>query len=101
MEARDVSYLSGAHGYMLVADVTLPDTLDVAKGLRDTIKHHHKKEREKYEGILAEILEKDDLPFVLLINKVDILQSPAVTTRAIEVFGEGTKLFPTSAKTGD
>lgn len=81
------TYLGGAQGYMLVADVTRPETLDVAKGILSTILRHCKKESSP--------------PFVLLINKQDILQSPAVTNRAFEICGDGTKLFQTSAKTGD
>lgn len=73
------TYLSGARGYMLVADVTRPDTLDIVKRLLSTA----------------------NLPFVLLLNKYDILQSPTVTNRAIEIFGDGAKIFGTSAKTGE
>ncbi len=94
-------YLGGAQGYILVADVTRPDTLDVAKGLLSNIERHRKKVREKKESILAEELEEDDPPFVLLLNKVDILQSPELTNCAVEIFGDGATLFPTSAKTGD
>lgn len=93
-----VTYLGGTQGYMLVADVTRPETLDVAKGLLSTIVRHRKEARVQNEGILSEGLEEDRPPFVLLINKQDILQSPAVTNRALEIFGDGTKLFKTSAK---
>lgn len=99
--SSDASYLNGARGYLLVADVTRPDTLDVAKGLLSAIIRHRKEERVRKEGILAEILEEDDLPFVLLLNKSDILQSSAVISRASEIFGDGSKIFQTSAKTGD
>ncbi len=73
------TYLGGAQGYMLVADVTRPETLDVAKGLLSTA----------------------NLPFVLLLNKHDLLQSPRVINRAIEIFGDDAKLLGTSAKTGE
>jgi small GTP-binding protein len=47
LESRDASYLNGAQGYMLVADATRPDTLDVAKGLLSTIVRYRKEERVK------------------------------------------------------
>jgi small GTP-binding protein len=81
------TYLAGAQGYMLVADVTRPDTLDVAKGLLSTIMRYRKEESQP--------------SFVLLINKQDVFQSPAVANRAVEIFGDATKLFGTSAKTGE
>jgi len=96
-----VTHLDGAEGYVLVADVTRPDTLDIAKTLLETIECQRKDESKRKGGFLAEALEADKLPFVLLINKQDILQSSAVTNRAIDIFGSGTKLFQTSAKTGD
>ena len=79
LESRDASYLNGAKGYMLVVDVTRPDTLDIAKRLLSTA----------------------NLPFVLLLNKQDLTQSSLVTNRALEICGDGTKLFGTSAKTGE
>lgn len=75
--------LGGAHGHMLVADVTRPDTLN---GVKD---------------LLPEDSKKEEIPFVLLINKQDVRHSPAVTNRALEIFGEGTNIFETSAKTGE
>lgn len=95
------TYLSGARGYMLVADLTRPDTLDVAKGLHSTIKRHRKNEREKNELFPTEGLEEDKPPFVLLLNKQDVLQFPAVTNRAVELFGDASRIFKTSAKTGE
>lgn len=81
------TYLGGAQGYMLVADVTRPDTLDIAKSLLLAIVRHRK--------------EEHDPLFVLMLNKDDVLQSSTATNRAIEVFGDGTKIFGTSAKTGE
>lgn len=98
LESRDASYLNGAQGYMLVADVTRFDTLDVAKGLLAAIERHRKEERVKNEGILAEVLEEDDPPFVLLLNKQDLLHSSRLTERAQHSFGHDVKLFKTSAK---
>ncbi len=98
LESRNASYLSGAQGYMLVADVTRLDTLDVAKGLLSTIVRYRKEERKKKEGILAEGLEEDDLPFVLLLNKQDLPHSSSVIERAKNSFGHDVSLFKTSAK---
>lgn len=81
------TYLGGAQGCMLVADITRSDTLDVAKGLLSAIERYRK--------------ENHHLPFVLMLNKRDILQSPTVTNRAIEIVGDAAKLFGTSAKTGE
>ncbi len=71
-------YLSGAKGYMLVADITRPDTLDVVKGLFSTV--------------------KDKPPVVLLLNKQDLLHSSSVTERAKHSFGNEIRIFKTSAK---
>lgn len=98
LESRDASYLSGAQGYMFVADVTRPDTLDVVKGLLSTIERDRKEECKKKEGIFAEGLEKDDLPFVLLLNKQDLPHSSSVIERAKNSFGHDVSLFKTSAK---
>lgn len=81
------TYLGGTQGYMLVADVTRPDTLDIAKSLLSAIERHRKEKREPL--------------FVLMLNKHDILQSLAVTNRAIDIFGDGANYFETSAKTGE
>lgn len=97
------TYLGGAQGYMLVVDVTRPDTLDVAKGLRSTMVSHRKNKREHGDPYPDEHSEDDDLPFVLLLNKHDLLQedlmeSCPVTERAQQIFGQAVKLFKTSAK---
>lgn len=81
------TYLGGAQGYMLVADITRSDTLDIAKSLLLAIVRHRKEERDPL--------------FVLMLNKQDLLQSPTATNRAIELFGDGAKIFGTSAKTGE
>jgi small GTP-binding protein len=80
-------HLKGAQGYMLVADVTRLDTLDVAKGLLSTIVGHRP-------------------PSVLLLNKMDLLEEdPAqlrsVTERVQISFGDAVNLFKTSAKLGE
>ncbi|MDR4464582.1 MAG: GTP-binding protein [Nitrospira sp.] len=85
--------LESADGYMLVADVTRPDTLDVAKGLISATK--------KQNLLPDDASDTKELPFVLLVNKQDLLQSSAVTNSALEIFGGGTKILETSAKTGE
>lgn len=93
-----VAYLRGAEGYILVADVTRPDTLDVAKGLHSTIMRHRKNEHEENEPFPTEGLKEDRPPFVLLLNKQDLPHSSGVTERAKESLGHDAKLFKTSAK---
>jgi small GTP-binding protein len=92
------TYLGGAQGYMLVADVTRPDTLDVAKAFLSTIMRHRKEARVKNEGILAEVLEEDDPPVVLLLNKQDLPHASSVTERVKQTFGSEVEIFNTSAK---
>ncbi len=92
--------LDGVEGYMLVTDVTRPDTLDVVKSLLEIIESQRKEDNRK-GGLLVEASKKDDLPFVLLINKQDILKSLEVTNHAYEIFGDNTNVFETSAKTGE
>jgi small GTP-binding protein len=97
------TYLGGAEGYMLVADVTRPDTLNVAKSLLSTIVRHRKEARVNNEGILTELLEEAESPFVLLLNKQDLLQNDLmqacrITEQAQQSFGPDAKLFKTSAK---
>ncbi len=82
-----VTYLGGARGYMLVADGTRPDTLELAKGLLSTIMRHRKEDSEP--------------PFVLLINKQDLSPSREATTRDSEGLVGHSKSFKTSAKTGE
>lgn len=85
--------LESADGYMLVADVTRPNTLDVARSLISAAK--------KQNILPDDASDANELPFVLLVNKQDLLQSTAVTNRAFEIFGGGTKILETSAKTGE
>ena len=98
LESRDASYLNGAQGYMLVADVTRPDTLDIAKGLLSAIARHRKEERVKKEGILAEMLEEEDSPVVLLLNKQDLLFASGIPSSPVPSFCKENRIFKTSAK---
>ena len=56
-----MSYLRGAAGYVLVADGTRPATLDVALSLRERVE-----------------TEYGSLPFVLLLNKHDLIEQWAI-----------------------
>ena len=83
--AVEFSYLRGAAGYLLVADGTRGNTLDVARRLCS--------EAEQRFGAL---------PYVLLINKSDLTEQWEVPGSAIEELrSAGTTVFLTSAKTGD
>lgn len=99
LEGRDdsrseypVPYLKGAQGYMLVADVTRPDTLDVAKDLLSTIGRQRKELTEDDPPVVLLLLNKQDL------LQEDLMQSCRVTEQAQKSFGHDVKLFKTSAK---
>ncbi len=79
------SYVRGAAGYLLVADGTRPETLDVARRIRKRV--------EESVG---------SVPFVLLLNKADLVDDWDVEDSAIEgLETEGWTVVRTSAKTGD
>src|SRR5215510_11946639 len=78
------SYLRGASGYLLVADGTRRATLDAAEimqqRVRDTI---------------------GDVPFVLMLNKSDLVDEWEVAERTIEALSKrGWTWLKASAKTG-
>ena len=77
-------YLRGAAGYLLVADGTNPDTLQVA----------HDLQQRTHDRML-------DLPFVLLLNKHDLGGRWRLTPAALAPFHAlGWTVLPTSARTG-
>ncbi len=77
-------YLRGASGYLLVADGTRRATLDKARTLQVRVR----------ETI-------GDKPFVLVLNKSDLVQDWDVGDKLTEeLVGEGWDLIKTSAKTG-
>ncbi len=79
-----VSYLRGASGYILVADGTRPETLDNAIDLQ-----------QRAQSALG------DVPFILMVNKVDRMADWAITEDAWSELGRRKwLLFRTSAKTG-
>lgn len=80
-----MSYLRGAHGYMLVADGTRRDTLDRAVLLQ--------KDAEAVAG---------PVPFALLLNKSDLVDDWDLDDAALEALtAQGWTIVRTSAKTGD
>jgi small GTP-binding protein len=76
------SYLRGASGYLLVVDGTRQATLDTAVDLQCRV---------------ADAV--GDIPFLVLVNKVDLEASWEVDEEAIAT--QGWPLVKTSAKTGD
>ena len=80
-----MSYLSGASGYLLVADGTRLDTIETARMLRQRVN----------ENIGA-------LPFILIINKADLTSEWEIDDQAIaECEGQGWTVIKASAKTGE
>ena len=80
-----MSYLRGAHGYLLVADGTRRDTLDRALMLQ--------KEAEATAGAV---------PFALLLNKSDLVDDWDMDQAALdELTAKGWTVVKTSAKSGD
>jgi len=80
-----MSYLSGASGYLLVADGTRLDTIEPARMLRQRVN----------ENIGA-------LPFILIINKADLTSEWEIDDQAIaECEGQGWTVIKASAKTGE
>jgi small GTP-binding protein len=80
-----MSYLRGAAGYVLVADGTRPATVDVALSLRDRVR-----------------TEYGSLPFVLLLNKHDLLDQWEISDAALAGLRDsGWWACPTSARTGE
>ncbi|MEA2777998.1 MAG: hypothetical protein QOF90_3404 [Acetobacteraceae bacterium] len=79
-----MSYLRGSAGYVLVADGTRRATLDVAVSLRARVD-----------------AEVGALPFVLLLNKSDLVDQWAITDTDIAgLRNDGWWVQPSSARTG-
>jgi small GTP-binding protein len=79
-----LNYIRGASGYLLVVDGTRPDTLNVAREIRARVE----------DGL-------GRLPFVLLVNKYDLVDEWALSGSDLEsLHSEGWIVLTTSAKTG-
>jgi len=80
-----MSYLSGASGYLLVADGTRRDTIETARMLRQRVNEH----------IGA-------IPFIFIINKADLTSEWEIDDQVIaECEGQGWTVIKASAKTGE
>jgi small GTP-binding protein len=78
-------YIKGASGYLLVADGTRPDTLNVALGIDKTV-------QELTKGC----------PRILLINKDDLKSEWRISDdQMIQIRNEGIEVYTTSALTGN
>jgi small GTP-binding protein len=79
------SYLRGSAGYVLAVDGTRRETLDKAVVLQN-----------RAEETIGKV------PFVLVLNKADLVEKWEIDDGAIEELGKrGWSAFKTSAKTGD
>ncbi len=80
-----LNYIRGTSGYLLVADGTRPETIDVARRIRDRIENNI-----------------GTIPFVLLINKSDLSNDWSLEEETLEnLKKEGWTVILSSAKTGD
>jgi small GTP-binding protein len=80
-----MSYLRGASGYFLVADGTRGETLDVASSIQTRA-----------------AAEVGSVPFVLLLNKADLLNDWDLVAQSVETLqNAGWTILRTSAKTGE
>ena len=80
-----MNYVRGAAGYILVADSTRQDSLDIACRIR-----------KRVESAIGEV------PFVLLLNKVDLVDDWAVDDDKLDALqAAGWTVIRTSAKTGE
>jgi hypothetical protein len=80
-----MSYLRGMAGYVMVADGTRPSTLDVALLLRERVEAEHGR-----------------IPFVLLLNKHDLLEQWAIAHSELDSLRQnGWSVRASSARTGE
>lgn len=78
------AYLRGAAGYLLVADATRPNTLNMARELQKTV---------------AKTL--DGVPFLLLVNKADLSAERRIDSEQLKTCSAaGWTILEASAKTG-
>jgi small GTP-binding protein len=80
-----MSYLRGASGYFLVADGTRAETLEIASSIQ-----------------ARAAVELGPVPFVLLLNKMDLQNDWMVVAQSVETLHRaGWTILQTSAKTGE
>jgi len=83
VSAVRTSYLRGAAGYLLVIDVTRAQTLEVARAIQARV-----------------ATEIGDIPFLCLLNKIDVEDWDIPGARIEELQQSGWTVERTSAKTG-
>jgi len=78
------AYLRGLSGYVLVADMTRPNTLQKAQQIHERV-----------------VSEFGELPFLMVFNKSDLVEERAIEEDTIEsLTNAGWPTLETSAKTG-
>jgi len=83
VSAVRTSYLRGAAGYLLIVDVTRAQTLEVARSIQQRV-----------------ATEIGDIPFLCLLNKIDVENWDIAEARFEELQQAGWTVERTSAKTG-
>lgn len=79
-----ISNLTGASGYLLVADGTRRATVETARMLQKRVTE-----------------EIGDLPFIFVVNKADLTDDWEIDQRTLDEFGgQGWSVLQSSAKTG-
>jgi small GTP-binding protein len=80
-----LSYLRGTSGYLLVADGTRAETLDLAIGIQQTVQQ-----------------EVGDMPFILVLNKSDLVTQWALEQNTLDnLTAKRWEIIKSSAKTGE
>jgi len=80
-----LSYLRGTSGYLLVADGTRAETLDLAIGIQQTVQQ-----------------EVGDMPFILVLNKSDLATQWALEQNTLDnLTAKRWEIIKSSAKTGE
>jgi len=79
-----VSFLKGLSGYLLVVDVTRPESVEVATALRDRVNANFGK-----------------IPYVLVFSKCDLPEHPATRESALSIQKDAIGAIDTSSLTGD
>ena len=79
-----VSFLKGLSGYLLVVDVTQPESVEVASTLRDRVNSNF-----------------GNIPYVLVYSKCDLPEDPATRERAIIIQTDAVNSIDTSSLTGE
>ena len=80
-----LSYLRGTSGYLLVADGTRAETLDLAIGIQQTVQQ-----------------EVGDVPFILVLNKSDLATQWALEQNTLDnLTAKRWEIIKSSAKTGE